>query len=65
MNNLDSAAMLFIKVAENENDEETIELPVEPQGYLLMSTLIAQFPGACGLKFKTENFSWRGYVLVF
>ena len=53
--------MLFIKVAENENDEETIELPVEPQGYLLMSTLIAQFPGACGLKFKTENFSWRGY----
>lgn len=53
--------MLFIKVAENENDEESIELPIEPQGYLLMSTLIAQFPGACGLKFKTENFSWRGY----
>ena len=52
--------MLFIKVAENEN-EESIELPIEPQGHLLMSTLIAQFPGACGLKFKTEQFSWRGY----
>jgi hypothetical protein len=24
--------------------------------------LTAQFPGACGLKFKTEQFSWRGYV---
>jgi hypothetical protein len=54
---------LYIKVAENENDQETIELPIEPQGYLLMSTLNAQFPGACGLNCKTE-FSWRGYKFV-
>lgn len=53
--------MLFIKVSEAEGEEE-IELPIEPQGYLLMSTLTAQFPGACGLKFKNES-SWRGYVI--
>jgi hypothetical protein len=54
--------MLFIKVADTNNDqnEETVEIPVETQGYILMSTLIAQFPGACGLKFKTEKSSWRG-----
>jgi TAR DNA-binding protein 43 len=53
--------MLFVKVSDSENDE-SVEVPVEPQGFILMSTLTAQFPGACGLKFKTEQFSWRGYV---
>ena len=61
--------MLFVKVSDSsENsttDEEVIELPVEPEGYILMSTLIAQFPGACGLKFKTEQSSWRGYNILF
>ncbi len=55
--------MLFAKVTETEN-EEPIEVPIEPQGYLLMSTLTAQFPGACGLKFKNEQFSWRGVRVV-
>ena len=53
--------MLFVKVSDSENDE-SVEIPVEPQGHILMSTLTTQFPGACGLKFKTEQFSWRGYV---
>jgi hypothetical protein len=56
--------MLFVKVSDSENDE-SVEVPVEPQGFILMSTLTAQFPGACGLKFKTEQFSWRGYVFFF
>ena len=55
--------MLFVKVAESENDE-SVEIPVEPDGHILMSTLTAQFPSACGLKFKTEQSSWRGYVFV-
>jgi len=52
--------MLFVKVADAEN-AESIEIPVEPKGFILMSTLKAQFSGACGLKFKTEQFIWRGY----
>jgi TAR DNA-binding protein 43 len=56
--------MLFVKVAESENPEDSVEIPVEPQGHILMSTLTAQFPGACGLKFKTEQFSWRGVRVV-
>lgn len=53
--------MLFVKVAECDVPDENVEIPVEPQGFILMSTLTAQFPGACGLKFKTEQSSWRGY----
>jgi hypothetical protein len=53
------ATMMFVKVAESESDE-AIEIPVETQGHLLMSTLSAQFPCACGLKFKTEQGLWRG-----
>jgi TAR DNA-binding protein 43 len=34
----------FIQVAEDFNDE-SIELPVEDDGTLLLSTLQAQFPG--------------------
>jgi hypothetical protein len=53
--------MLFVKVAESaESPEESVEIPVEPDGFILMSTLTAQFPGACGLKYKTEQSSWRG-----
>lgn len=51
--------MLFVKVSDSEN-EESVEIPVELHGYILMTTLRAQFPGACGLKFKTEQLSWRG-----
>ncbi|RNA30095.1 TAR DNA-binding 43 isoform X2, partial [Brachionus plicatilis] len=56
--------MMFVKVAEYEAPEETIEIPVESQGYIIMSTLTAQFPGACGLKLKTGQTSWRGVRLV-
>lgn len=56
---------MFVKVTENaENVDEAVEIPVEPEGHILMSTLIAQFPGACGLKFKTEQSAWRGVRVV-
>jgi len=48
----------YISVAELENDE-AVEIPSEEDGTLLLSTLSAQFPGACGLKFRnpaTGNF---------
>jgi hypothetical protein len=54
----------FVKIAEAEG-EETVELPVESKGYILISTVTAQFPGACGLKYKTEQSSWRGFALFF
>lgn len=57
---------MFVKVSDNSeaNLEDCIELPVEPEGHILMSTLIAQFPGACGLKFKKDQSSWRGVRVV-
>ena len=54
----------FIKVAEEEG-EEPIELPTEESdNSLLITTLAAQFPGACGLKYRNpESRAWRGVRL--
>ncbi|KAL4234735.1 hypothetical protein ACF0H5_006377 [Mactra antiquata] len=54
----------FVRVTDDENDE-AIEIPVEDDGgdqdgTLLLSSLVAQFPGACGLKYRTESGSLRG-----
>uniref|UniRef100_A0A1A9WAC7 TAR DNA-binding protein 43 n=1 Tax=Glossina brevipalpis TaxID=37001 RepID=A0A1A9WAC7_9MUSC len=46
--------MDFIQVLEDEGDDP-IELPTEEDGSLLLSTLQAQFPGACGLKYINEE----------
>ncbi|CRK97850.1 CLUMA_CG011225, isoform B [Clunio marinus] len=53
----------FIQVAEEFN-EESIELPLEEDGTLLLSTLQGQFPGATGLKYRNpENKAIRGIRL--
>ena len=55
--------MSYITVAEEEG-EEPIELPSEDDATLLLTTLAAQFPGACGLKFRNpETRAWRGVRL--
>lgn len=41
-------------MAEDEG-EESIELPTEDNGTLLLSTLSAQFPGSCGLKYRNPD----------
>lgn len=43
--------MEYVQVAEEEGDE-TIELPIEDDGTLLLSTLQAQFVGTSGLKYR-------------
>ena len=54
----------YIQVAEEEH-EEPIELPSEEDGTLLLSTLAAQFPGACGLKYRNpDTGGMRGIRLV-
>jgi hypothetical protein len=55
--------MSYITVAEDEG-EEPIELPTEEDTTLLLTTLAAQFPGACGLKYRNpETRAWRGVRL--
>ena len=44
----------YIQVAEEEG-EEPMEVPSEDDGTLLLSTLSAQFPGACGLKYRNPD----------
>ncbi|XP_060574695.1 TAR DNA-binding protein 43-like [Ruditapes philippinarum] len=53
----------YIQVAEDEN-EESMEVPLEEDGTLLLSTLNAQFPGSCGLKYRNpESGAMRGIRL--
>ncbi|KFB52252.1 AGAP003497-PA-like protein [Anopheles sinensis] len=47
-----------------EEGEEAVEIPLEDDGTLLLSTLQAQFYGACGLKYRNpENKAIRGVRL--
>lgn len=42
----------YIRVAEDEN-EEPMEIPSEEDGTVLLSSVAAQFPGACGLRYRS------------
>ena len=54
------AQEMFIAVVENEG-EEMVELPLEEDGTLSLDTLQGQFPGSCGLKYRSpETGAWRG-----
>ena len=53
----------YLQVAEKEGDEP-VEIPSEDDGTLLLSTLAAQFPGACGLKYRNpQTGNFRGVRL--
>lgn len=44
--------MSYAQVSEtNDADKEVVDLPLETDGTLLLSTLRAQYPDACGLKY--------------
>ncbi|XP_041974183.1 TAR DNA-binding protein 43-like [Aricia agestis] len=54
----------YIRVSDDEDDSNAIEIPCEHDGTLLLSTLVAQFPGSCGLKYRhPETKSIRGIRL--
>uniref|UniRef100_A0AAY4BQH3 TAR DNA-binding protein 43 n=1 Tax=Denticeps clupeoides TaxID=299321 RepID=A0AAY4BQH3_9TELE len=57
-------AECYIRVAEDEN-EEPMEIPSEDDGTVLLSTVAAQFPGACGLRYRNPaSQCMRGVRLV-
>lgn len=54
----------YVRVTEDDS-LPAIEVPTEADGTILLSTLQAQFPGACGLRYKNpETDSWRGIRLL-
>jgi len=50
----------YIKIGDDEKGTEIIEIPCERDGRLLISSISAQYPGATGIKFRSENGKWRG-----
>lgn len=57
------AQITYVAITEEEG-EDPVEVPCEPDGTLLISTLQAQFPGCSGLRFKTQSGAYRGVRLV-
>ena len=56
---------VYVKVTDDENSSEPIELPLEADNTLFLSSITAQFPGACGLKYRNpETQTLRGLRLV-
>nr|XP_032822977.1 TAR DNA-binding protein 43-like isoform X1 [Petromyzon marinus] len=54
----------YVRVAEDEG-EEPIEIPAEEDGTVLLSSVAAQFPGACGLRYRAgEGRALRGLRLA-
>ena len=54
----------YVQVTDEEG-EEAIEIPSEEDGTLLLSTLAAQFPCACGLKYRNpQTGNYRGIRLT-
>ncbi|XP_065060755.1 TAR DNA-binding protein 43-like, partial [Rhopilema esculentum] len=50
-----------IRVADEENPRDSIDVPSEDDGTLLLTTLQAQYPGATGLRYRSEiSGNWRG-----
>ncbi|XP_015786142.1 TAR DNA-binding protein 43 [Tetranychus urticae] len=44
----------YVQVCENETSEP-IELPIQEDGTMLLTTLTSQFPGASGLRYRNEE----------
>lgn len=55
--------MTFINT-KRENSQDILELPLELDGTLLISTLKSHFANATGLKFKAETGNYRGIKLA-
>jgi len=57
---MDDDYQMFVRVTDNDEDEEFMELPREKNGTVLLSTIQAQFPDAIGLKYRSSSGAWRG-----
>ena len=53
----------YICLAEGEHDEG-IEIPVDEDGNILLSTVDAQFHGASGIKYRADTGKFRAVPLV-
>jgi len=55
----------FVRVSDDEQGENEMELPAEADGTMLLTTIQAQYPGALGLKYRSPSGnSWRGVRLA-
>lgn len=56
----------YVRVVEDEScPDQAIEIPTEPDGTLLLSNIQGQFPGACGLRYRSHDTnSLRGVRLA-
>lgn len=49
-----------IRLFESEAFPTAVEVPLEKDDTLLLSTVVAQYPGAVGVRFRGPTGTWRG-----
>jgi len=54
----------YVEVQDNVGDDESVELPAEKNGTLLLSTVAAVFPGTIGLRYQGGSGLWRACRMV-
>jgi len=56
---------VYVKIGETETEEDPTELLVEKDNSILLSSVLSQFPGATGLKYRNqESKTLRGLKFV-
>jgi len=50
----------YVKIWESTNSTDPVEVPLERDGNLLISTIVGQFPNTVGLRFWSDTGAWRG-----
>lgn len=56
----------WVSVIYDESDpsDEAIEVQTEPDGTVLLSSIVQQFPGVTGLKFRNPDSTKKGFRMV-
>jgi len=60
MGSMSHTSPQYVKIWESTNSTDPVEVPLEKDGTLLISTIIGQFPNTVGLRFWSDTGAWRG-----
>ena len=50
----------YVEISKHEDGSHSMELPIEEDGTLLLSTIHMYYPKAVSMKYKSPKGNWRG-----
>jgi len=54
----------YVRIRDAVGDEDPVEVPTEQDSTLLLSTVVAQFPGSVGLRYQGGTGLWRACRMI-